>query len=215
MRAHRLKRKLRAAVAAATLGAASIAMAQSDDLIHADTPLWAPGVDGVWPQHFEDGRTFGCIHSIKLGDWRYSPRDEGASDHWYRLTNYGLMHCHINLAEAYEAGHFGSVQPAFLIRLGASGSVELWALQIGARPGSDYLLLSRPSKPPVDNDHFAVLQRQCPVGKARGGEALDVLRTDYCSIGTRAELVALAERMAALPPLGTLAFEKRPPAEDR
>lgn len=55
-----------------------------------------------------------------------------------------------------------------------SGSdVELWAVQIGARPGSDYLLLSRE---PVEGlvEKFKVLQVACPTANVRdaGSQAL-------------------------------------------
>jgi hypothetical protein len=90
--------------------------------------------------------------------------------------------------------------------LGAADGRELWALQLGARPGSEYLLLARsPAGGLVD--HFDVLQRRCDGRQLRRGEPLDILITRYCNITSKSELVALARRMAKLPAAGRLRFE--------
>lgn len=193
---------------------ARVVRAQEADLIHAEEPLWAPGGSQVWPQHFFHNDSFGCAHPIRLGEWRYVPVGrEGVSDTRYRFGNYGVMHCWMNVAEAYETGGFESSRPGFLIELGWTGEVELWALQTGARPGSDYLLLARkPGPEPIAR--FDVLQRRCPASRVRGGPPLDILVTRYCEIGTKGDLVALARRMAKLPVLGTLTYERDPPADE-
>lgn len=74
---------------------------------------------------------------------------------------------------------------------------------MGARPGSQYLLLSRdPAEGLVDG--FNVLQTQCPRENRRGAGALKVLLTHYCAINSRSELTRLARRMARRMPLGSL-----------
>jgi hypothetical protein len=182
------------------------ASAQEAFLLHSEEPLWTPGSDGVWPKHL-DGPDIGCAHRMKIGDWRYEPNEAQSTPSWYRLSNYGVFHCWINLAEGYEPGQFEGSRPAFLVELGKVGDKELWALQIGARPGSDYLLLMRLTGPgPVDR--FSVLQRACPAGGVRGGKNLDILGTQYCSVETKSALISMARRMARLPPLATLVFEK-------
>lgn len=81
--------------------------------------------------------------------------------------------------------------------------VELWTIQIGARPGRDYLLLSRsPGEELIKS--FDVLQTDCPDANVRAASTLDTLRTDYCAMNTREELVEFARHMAARPLLGTL-----------
>lgn len=190
------------------------AAAQQAELLHSDLPLWRPGDGGVWPEAFTDPDSFGCSHRLKLGIWRFDARGEDEDGPiWYRLTNYGAMHCWMNVAEGSEHDTFGSSRPSFLVELGSAGGRELWALQLGARPGSEYLLLARsPAEGPID--HFDVLQRNCARRQLRRGEPLDILITRYCNITTKAELVAIARRMTALPPLGRMRLHAVPPASD-
>lgn len=195
-------------VLALFLGVSRPAAAQEAEIVHADEPLWAPGSAEVWPQHLEAPDAFGCQHRVKLGRWRFARADSGDEpEAWYDFGNYGVMHCWMNIAEGHEPGVFGDVRPGFLIEIGRAGEVELWALQIGARPGSDYLLLSRrPGPGPIDR--FEVLQRTCSRSQVRGGASLDILLTRYCAINTKGEMIALARRMAKLPVLGVLSFER-------
>lgn len=189
---------------------------RAEELLHSDQPLWSPGAPQVWPQHFTDGEDFGCAHRIKLGVWRF---DEAAADPddatWFSFTNYGVFHCWMNVAEGSEPGELGSSRPGFLIDLGAVvQGRELWALQLGARPGSDYLLLARAREPGMVRQ-FEVLQRDCSRGRVRGGQSLDILVTRYCSLASRGDLIALAKQMARRPSLGTLRFVEAEPDAER
>lgn len=97
--------------------------------------------------------------------------------------------------------------PSFFVFLGTTRvdgrDVELWTVQIGARPGSEYLLLSRD---PADGliEKFNVPQTACPRANVRDGGALDILLTRYRAINWRSELIRLARRMAQRPPRGSL-----------
>ena len=207
--------KLKLALAAAILMALSGAPARAEDaqLIHSDVPLWAPGNDKVWPQHFTDDDSFGCVHRLKLGVWRYQAGDGDSDAVWRRFDNYGAFHCWMNVSEGHEPGSFGESRPGFLIQLGHAAGKELWVLQLGARPGSSYLLLAR--APGADAiDRFDVLQRRCPATHVRGGPSLDILMTRYCAINSQEEMRALAARMAKLPTLGVMTFERAPPEKD-
>lgn len=188
---------------------------RAQELLHSDQPLWSPGAPQVWPQHFTEADSFGCAHRVKLGIWRF---DEAAAEPrdptWFSFTNYGVFHCWMNVAEGPERGELGSSRPGFLIDLGATAQGrELWALQLGARPGSEYLLLARTHEPGMIGT-FEVLQRDCSTGRLRGGPSLDILITRYCSLSSRAELVALAKRMAKEPSLGTLKFVEAEPDKE-
>ncbi|MEO1240818.1 MAG: hypothetical protein AAFX54_02830 [Pseudomonadota bacterium] len=194
-------------VAALVLGNA----AAQDDLIHSDVPLFAYDAENAWPRHFSDETSFGCAHNVKLGDWEYVEEDEIAS--WYRLQNYGVMHCFLIVGEAYDEHELAEVggEPSLLIGIGEAGAgsskTRLWALQIGGRPGSDYLLLSSEvSEQPILS--FAVLERDCPQENVRMGPDLDILNTRYCAINSQQDLLALTKAMAKRPPLGTLRFFK-------
>lgn len=189
-----------------TLGARQVEEEERHaDLLHADLPLWGTG-ENLWPQHFTDGDSFGCRSPVAFGDWQIL--EDAETSRWWRVANYGVFHCALVLSEAHERADLDQSESryAFWVRLGAAataaGKIELWALQIGTRPGSDYTLLARP----VGTgriDTFQVLQRRCPRGHLRHGPSLDSWRTDYCAVSSRARLLALAKRMAKLPPLAT------------
>jgi hypothetical protein len=198
-------------------GQSSDEMAQ--DLLHSDLPIFGRGGDNEWPQHFSDGDSFGCTSRVAFGDWVFRERDAEVEDDvlWYRFSNYGAFHCWANTFRADERAKLDGADfhPSFFAFLGSTRvngrDAELWVVQIGARPGSEYLLLSRdPAEGVIEK--FNVLQTACPRGNVRNAGSLDILLTRYCAINSRSELVRLARRMAQLPPLGTLA---RLPAEDQ
>ncbi len=192
----------------------------ADDLVHSDLPIFGRGGDNEWPQHFVSDDSFGCTSRIDYGDWHF--RKSGSKDEddglWYRFSNYGAIHCWTNTFRAYERSRLDGADfhPSFFVLLGTtsvSGSeIELWTVQIGSRPGSDYLLLSRaPAEALITK--FNVLQSACPPANVRDVGSLDILLTRYCAINSRSELLGLARRMAQLPPLGTLA--RLPDKEDQ
>ncbi|HEX5182830.1 MAG TPA: hypothetical protein VFW19_06725 [Allosphingosinicella sp.] len=178
------------------------------DLIHSDLPLWTSDYKKMWPRAFVGQNDFGCIHNIRLGDWKFDQPGQDGS--WYRLTNYGVFHCFLMVRSAFERSELetAKVSYSFLIDLGRARrrneDVELWALQMGGRP-SDYLLLARkPERGAIRS--FEVLQRECPREDVRSGRNLAILLTSYCAINDQQELIALARRMAQRAPLGTLTF---------
>ena len=181
------------------------------DLIHSDLPLFAGGTSEKWPQSFSDPESgdFGCESRIAFGDWVLRSTDNASDEDaaWYRISNYGMFHCFALVGEAGDRRGLqeAEVDPSFFVNLGMSGGVELWAAQIGARPGSDYLLLSRQPAPGTISD-FTVLQRQCPKRNVRDAGNISILITRYCAINSGAELRNLAKRMTKLEPLGTLTF---------
>ena len=181
------------------------------DLIHSDLPLFDGGAYEMWPQSFSDPESgeFGCMSGIAFGDWILRSADNAGDEDadWYRISNYGAFHCFALVGEAGDRQGLqeAEARPSFFVNLGMSGGAELWAVQIGARPGSDYLLLSRQPAPGAISN-FTVLQRQCPKRNVRDAGNISILITRYCAINSRAELRNLAGRMAKLEPLGTLTF---------
>lgn len=204
------------AIGAAFVGPAA---AEHDDLIHADLPLWTEQYEQMWPRAFHDKDSFGCAHTIRLGDWRLQSAGKDDPDEWLRLENYGVMHCYLVERRAYVRAGLtgGGWRYSVIVQLGRAptpkGEAELWALQSGARPGSDYLLLATPAKREGVIAKFDVLRRECPSGKFRDAGAIDILLTGYCAIDTRDELVKLARRMAGLPPLAVLEYVGEAPKE--
>ena len=191
----------------------STAQASDDELynhlIHSDVPLWSSGNDNVWPQHFtyEDG--FGCAHPSNFGDWRFT--DSDGEHAWYRFQNHGVFHCWVNVYMADERGalEFAGHKPSFFVELAnvdrKKVTYDLWAIQMGARPGSEYLFLARESEKEL-GDAYLVLQRKCPRHNIRSGPNLSILKTDYCSINSKEELLRLAKKMLKKPPLGILEY---------
>ncbi|MEX0644522.1 MAG: hypothetical protein WD076_04385 [Parvularculaceae bacterium] len=184
------------------------------DLIHADLPIFAGDGTEKWPQYFSDEEGgFGCASLVAFGDWILRSGDEtddetGDEDaQWYGVENYGVFHCFALVSEAGDRKSLleADARPSFFVKLGTSGGVELWAIQLGARPGSDYILLAREPAPGTISQ-FTVLQRRCPKGYMRDAGSLDILITRYCAINNKSELRSLARRMAKMKPLGTLVF---------
>lgn len=204
------------AVALAALPAGTGARAGdriASDLLHSDLPIFGHGGENESPQRFFTTDTFGCGSRVDFGDWAL--RDTGEADNrrasWFRIRNYGAVHCFAQVWRAYERSGLdgGTPQPSFFVeldRVRVDGvEKELWVLQMGALPGSEYLLLARA---PGDGliQRFDVLQSDCPRSQVRDAGALDILLTRYCAVDSRRQLVSLARRMARHPPRGTLAL---------
>jgi hypothetical protein len=189
----------------------------ADDAIHADLPLFGTDTKNIWPQHFSsDNGDFGCTSRIKFGAWKLHRTDRDDDDaEWYAVRNYGVFHCFALVASADEraALRHATGRPSFFILLETSGNSELWALQIGARPGSDYLLLRRTADGGIIGA-FDVLQRDCPAGFRRKGPPLDIATTSYCAINTPQDLKLLARQMAKRPALGHLVWAEGLKDED-
>ena len=193
----------------------------ASDLLHSDLPIFGRGGDNEWPQHFNDDDSFGCMSRVAFGDWVF--RQGAAEDEdevlWYRFSNYGAFHCWANTFRAPERAKLPSADfhPSFFASLGSmsvnGSTIELWAVQIGARPGSEYLLLSRVSAAGLI-EKFNVLQTACPRANVRDAGSLDILSTRYCAIHSRGELIRLARRMVQRPPLGTLTLVPADELED-
>ncbi|MEZ5921761.1 MAG: hypothetical protein R3C60_10470 [Parvularculaceae bacterium] len=200
--------KLLFSIAAMTLAQMTYAFAQ-EDLVHSDVPLWGYDAENVWPKHFSDESSFGCSHNIKLGDWEYKESDESTG--WYRLYNYGVFHCYLMVGDSYDREQLklAKYEPSILINLGfrstSDKSMALWAVQMGGRPGSDYILLgSKSDEQPIQS--FDVLERSCPENLIRSGPSLDILITRYCAINSQSDLISFAKRMAKRQPIGKLQF---------
>ena len=183
------------------------------ETIHSDLPLFRD-YKTLWPRNFVDGDDFGCTSRIRFGDWALvSGEGNEAETTWLRIGNYGVFHCAALVSESHGRAELDKTQPrlSFFVELGSvrAGAVnlELWALQKGTAPGSDYMLLARESAPDAIVK-FTVLQRECPRGMVRDAGRMDIFGTAYCAVNSRAELVALARKMAKRRPLGNL--ELRP-----
>ena len=186
--------------------------------IHSNLPLFTFDWEDLWPRGFHSGDAFGCTSLVAFGDWRFVPAEtDGAGDEfWERYTNYGAFHCAAIMRTADERAGLDEAEwdYGFFVRLGrarlGTDRWELWALQKGTVPGSDYILLAREAGQEGPIESFRVLQRRCPSGRLLEAEGFDIWGTRYCAINSRAELLALGRRMLRLPPLGTIAHVPDP-----
>ena len=195
---------------------ASPALAADDDevvveRIHSQLPLYTFDWEQIWPRSFSSGDDFGCTSRVAFGDWRFTPdpKNEFGEEHWERFANYGVFHCAAIMQTADEKDELDEArwEYGFFVRLGTArkGAArwELWALQKGMVPGSQYSLLARePGASTIKR--FTMLQQRCPSGTQIEAKGLDVWTTRYCAINSRAELLLLARKMLALPPLGVI-----------
>ncbi len=179
--------------------------------IHSTLPLYTFDWAQTWPRSFSSGDEFGCTSRVAFGDWRFTPSPDNSygEQHWERFTNYGVFHCAGIIRTADEQSELDGAQwdYGFFVQLGTArkGGVawELWAVQKGIVPGSEYTLLARePGDATIER--FTVLQQRCPSGTRREAKGLDIWVTRYCAINSRAELLSLARKMLALPALGVI-----------
>jgi len=176
------------------------------DTIHSDLPLFRSS-ENMWPQPFDYEGSFGCFSRVAFGDWVVREQN-GEDSAWFRVENYGAFHCFALVGRASERRQLEGAErkPSFFVFLGAAeNGRELWVIQVGTNPGSEYILLSRPpSEGPIET--FEVLQAQCPSANVRDAGSLGIILTRYCALNTQADLVRLARQMAHLPTTGTLSL---------
>jgi hypothetical protein len=180
--------------------------------IHSHLPLYTFAWEDLWPRNFYSEDSFGCESRVGFGDWRFTPSSADAheGEFWHRYSNYGVFHCAAIMSAADDRASLDEAewQYGFFVRIGRarlrSDEWELWAIQEGTVPGSDYTLLAREAGQDGLIERFRVLQQRCPRDRLLETDGFDVWRTRYCSINSRAELLALARRMLRLPPMGII-----------
>jgi len=186
--------------------------------IQSELPLYTFAWEDLWPRNFYAEDSFGCTSRVAFGDWRFVPTagDESRSEHWQQFSNYGVIHCAAVMRSAHDRESLAGANAdyGFFVRLGRarlrSTEWELWAMQKGFAAGSEYVLLARQAGQPGRVESFRMLQHRCPRGKLREADGLDVWRTRYCAINSRAELLTLARHMLRLDPVGTLEHSQEP-----
>ena len=189
--------------------------------VHADLPLWIE-TENLYPRSFTDDDSFGCSGPVKFGNWKLTYRSEtnepdaDAPDvEWLKIYNYGVFHCAYGFQWSYELKDLEttSAKLGHFVELGLvdtpSGKMDLWAMQSGFSPGSDYIFVTRPNNS-NPNTPYEVLDIQCPKKYIRAAGNIDIFRTDYCSINNKRSMRRFAKRMAKLPPIGKLEYVQEP-----
>ena len=201
------------------LGFALVAGAHAQETVHSDLPLFSGRNEPLWPRGFAEKDEWGCTSRVAFGDWKFVElADEGAepNSRWLRLQNYGVFHCAAIEQWADEREELGQrgFKHSWFVELGRArrgdSELELWALQSGSRPGSNYLLLARKPEPGLIKS-FEVLAVDCPREHQRNGEGPDIWRADYCAINSARDLKSFAKKMAGRPSAGKLTFVDKAP----
>ncbi|ODP37407.1 hypothetical protein [Sphingomonas turrisvirgatae] len=122
------------------------------DVIHADLPLFGEN-DAKHPAPFSEGEgeNYSCGYGsrVRWGDWKFTDPQDPEAGHWYRFTNYGVFHCYAITRDASDRDQLkdSRFEYSFFVPVGRTRvggrPIELWAMQIGSRPGSSYHLLAR------------------------------------------------------------------------
>jgi hypothetical protein len=183
------------------------------DLIHSDLPLYTFEWEELWPLAVREEGSFGCASRVSFGDWHFAPAttNQYADEIWIRAENYGVFHC---AAIFYFDDQQSGLEKAnsslgFFVQLGKADlgdqEWELWAIQKGMRPGSEYTLLARQPGGDVVKQ-FVMLQQDCSEHFLREAGDFDGWPTRYCAINNREDLFDMAARMLRLPHAGTLSI---------
>lgn len=194
----------------------------AQEYLHSDEPLFTMA-DDPWPRHFFEDDGFGCASIVPMGVWRRvdapggNPQaDELSNVNRLRFRNYGAFHCAylIDWSESDEADDWRDFDYGLIGGLGQvdepDGKLDLYAIQSGFRPGSNYLLVAvRPTKGLITQ--IIVLEPECPREWVRGKKPYDVWRADYCAVPDLAGLRRLARADARKPPAALLEYV---PTED-
>lgn len=186
--------------------------------IHSALPLYTFDWDDIWPRSFSSEDEFGCTSRVAFGDWRFLPAqtNQDEEEYWEQFSNYGVLHCAAIMRTADKRADLEDAkwEYGFFVRLGKArvGSVEweIWALQRGTVPGSDYTLLARKARQEGLVEEFRVLQQHCPSGRLLKAEGMDIWRTQYCAINSRSELLSIGRRMLKRAPRGTITRVEQP-----
>lgn len=193
------------------------AQAQS---LRSDSPLWTYRNEpdpGLFPEQFFSEDSFGCATPLGLGIYEITPADKDESGGFVRVTNYGVFHCALSYGEASdrEAADTAFEDHAWLIQLDKirqpGGSDDyLFALQIGVRAGSRYVLLRRRGQ--ALSAPLEELDWSCPSNAERRTSRIDIWFQDACVVSSKAELRRVARIAARRPAVST--WTLLPDAED-
>lgn len=194
---------------AGLLASAAPAVAQ-DVLLRSDLPLWTEVDDNVWPRSFTDSDGMGCVYPLPAGFWTRVDAGTPRQVTSVRVRNQGIVHCVLGVSTSDESPpEWGDEEPAMLVDFGKAprpgGDLSLYALQVGFRGGSRYVLFAaEPAKGQIRR--LLVLAPECPDEWVRKSQKATVWLTEYCAVPNEAGLRRIAEAAARKPPVGTLEY---------
>ena len=218
--------RLRAAIAASILSLCHQAHASGYTLIRSDLPLWSESDEGVWPVSVMTEGSFGMASIFSQGDWKVEETDCTSRDAddcatWMSLQITSVFHPRFSFREALtrEALKHTESEISVLVDLDQkSKGAKIFALQIGFRGGSRYMLVSASSETtPIKQ--MTLLDARCLTGQPgverRKAAFSSIYLTDYCSVSSKVALRSIAHDALRRAPLGRLSWQAgNPAAED-
>lgn len=189
--------------------------AYADALIRSDLPLSPREDQSIWPANCEPQPVdaLAMCSRFSLGDWeiRWAGCSEpaGRCGGYAELSIFSVIDGFYTYAEGKTRGALaGHGDPALIFKLEPGTDSTLYALQIGFRGGSRYVL---PSVTGGDAriDHASILDTGCPAlpgVHARGVHAAGFFREDYCVVDSMAALIAVGREALNRAPAGTMSF---------
>ena len=203
----------------AVAGAVRFAAADPDEpraiYFHSDLPLRPSKDQTFWPQPFARDGADGVRSPFGFGDWELRPAGcSGASCLRYLRLDIGHELYAYAFDEAERRDWLSTNGPsAAIFKLEPDEASTLFAVQVGYRGGSRYILVS--ARP--DNDGLVktmtLLDARCLDSAGalwrRSVSQPPEPEEDYCAIDTMASLVAIAREALRRPPLATLRFLER------
>lgn len=210
-------RQFAAAFAGLTLGLSASPVSGQE--LRSDSPLWTYETEpneALFPRSFLDADSFGCVHAIPTGLYRWTGAEEAEPRYW-SLDNYGVFHCALLFGTAHEPEETSDafIDYAWIVKLGDvvendGSETELMALQIGIRSGSQYILLRRRKG---DREHLEQLAPECPPSAERRTATIDIWQQDVCVVASQDQLRSMARDAHRRPAAGRLDLIPAP-AED-
>lgn len=197
--------------------AAVPALAQ-DTVLRSDLPILATRNQPAWPQSCgeKSKNEISMCSSFALGDWKEQPTNcfGSALDKcafWVRLEIFSVLDGGYVYSEANDrAGLPWTGDIAEIIELVPSSG--LYAIRVGARGGSKYILLSAHGAPIKE---ASILDAQCPEhskeAERRDGASL-IVRTDYCNVHNMDGLIKIGLEALNRAPFATLRYIEQAPA---
>jgi hypothetical protein len=192
------------------------AAAEDELLIHSDLPFTPKEGQSISP--FQCGGSDGIASCsvFAMGNWRLHrlPCDIDC-DEWINLHNAGIFHPVYGFHRSWKKDDTGAdTDLAFIIRLTREKEpVELYAIEIGLRPGSRYLLVARRPGTKGLVKNLDVLDARCEgdgTNWRRPPEPIDVFLTDYCAVATIDALERMARAALDRPRYATLDWVDEP-----
>lgn len=167
--------------------------------LRSSTPLWndVSGREALYPQSYVDAESFGCIlPDLKLGVYRHVDTELPDEPSFWRIENYGAVHCALTFGTAHdEEDIVTSFEDfAWIANIGESRTIDaarLMAIQIGVSGGSRYILLR--SIPDSDPQRFDVLESRCPSDVETLDASIDIWRQWVCVVESKDQLTRIAQ----------------------